>query len=157
MDLYAIVKLVHVLVAIIAVGFNLSYVIWLVKGKMETSHLLFSLKGIKLMDDKIANPCYILALLSGLTLTYIAHYNILATPWIFYSLILFAFMGIVGFGFYSPTLSKQIKILQALGSDSAEYKAIDKKQTMLGIVLFTLALLIVAIMVIKPQLPTIQQ
>ena len=45
MSLYQILKFIHVFAAIIAVGFNFSYIVWLVKGKMEKEHLLFSLKG----------------------------------------------------------------------------------------------------------------
>jgi len=50
-----------------------------------TTHLcdLFlsqDLKGIKLIDAKIADPCYLLGLLTGLGLAYVGNYNILATP-----------------------------------------------------------------------------
>jgi len=58
-------------------------------------------------------------------------------------------MGIVGFGLYSPTLSRQIRILKEQGSGSAAYKAIDRRQTILGILLFTLALVILFIMVTR--------
>ena len=150
---YPIIKFIHVLAAIIAVGFNLSYVVWFAKGKIEHSHLLFALKGVKLMDDYIANPCYILGLLTGGLLAWLGGYNILATGWIFYPLIIFAIMGIVAFGFYSPTLSRQIAILQDQGPESPAYEAIDKRQTLLGIILFFLALVIVVIMVVKPALP----
>jgi uncharacterized membrane protein len=150
---YPLVKLLHVLSAIIAVGFNLSYVVWLVKGKMEKDNLLFALKGIKLMDDKIANPCYIFSLLTGLLLAWMGGYNILTTGWIFYPLVLFSIMGFVGFGLYSPTLAKQIALLKEQGSNSPAYAAIDRKQTILGVILFSLALAIVVIMVLKPALP----
>jgi len=150
---YPIVKFLHVLSAIIAVGFNLSYIVWFAKGKMEHAHLLFALKGIQLMDNYIANPCYILGLLTGGLLAWLGGYNILATGWIFYPLIIFAVMGVVAFGFYSPTLSRQIAILKEQGHESPAYEAIDKRQTLLGILLFFLALLIVVIMVVKPVLP----
>ena len=59
-------------------------------------------------------------------------------------------MGILAFLVYSPTLKKQIAVLEKLGSDSPEYKAIEKRQLLVGIILFALAISIVAIMVIKP-------
>jgi Predicted integral membrane protein (DUF2269) len=151
MSLYQILKFIHVFAAIIAVGFNFSYIVWLVKGKMEKEHLLFSLKGIKLMDDRVANPCYGLALITGFAMAYVAGYNILAVPWILYPLILFAIMGILAFGFYSPTLKKQIKIVEECGGDSSEYKAIEKRQMLIGGILFVLAVAVVAMMVIKPS------
>ena len=153
MSVYNILKLAHIFTAIIAIGFNLSYIVWLVRGKFEVSHLLYSLKGVKLMDDRIANPSYILSAISGLALAYVGGYNILNTGWIFYPIVLFILLGILGFGFYSPALSKLIRALEKYGSESPEYKKSDKKQTILGVILFTIALAIIAIMVLKPQLP----
>jgi uncharacterized membrane protein len=153
MTVYNVLKLIHILAAVIAIGFNLSYIVWLVKGKIENNHLLYSLRGVKFMDDKIANPCYVLALLTGVALSFVGNYSILSTGWIFYSLMLFAVVGTIGFGFFSPTLSKQIRLLQEKGRDSTEYKATDTKQTILGVILVVLALAILAIMVIKPALP----
>lgn len=150
MTLYQILKFIHVFSVIIAVGFNFSYIIWMVKGKMEKDHLLFALKGIKFMDGRVANPCYGLILISGFTMAYIADYNIFSVTWIFYPLVLFGIMGILAFGVYSPTLKKQIILVENDGMDSPEYKAIEKKQMALGGVLFTLAVAIIAIMVIKP-------
>ena len=150
MSLYQVIKFVHVFSVIIAVGFNFSYIVWLVKGKIQKDHLLFALKGIKLMDDKVANPCYGLAVTTGFAMTYYGGYNILAVSWILYPIILFSIMGILAFGFYSPMLKKQIAVVEKLGSDSPEYKAIEKKQMVLGTILFVLAISIVAIMVIKP-------
>src|SRR5688572_3551380 len=151
MSFYQILKFVHVFAAIIAVGFNFSYIVWLVKGKTEKEHLLFSLRGIKLMDDRVANPCYGLALITGFAMAYIAGYNILTVPWIFYPLVLFGIMGILAFGFYSPTLKKQIKIVEEYGGDSPEYKAMEKRQMLVGGILFVLAVSVIAIMVIKPS------
>jgi hypothetical protein len=150
MTLYQIVKFIHVFSAIIAVGFNFSYIIWMVKGKMEKDHLLFALRGIKFMDGKVANPCYGLVLISGFTMAYVAEYNILAVTWIRYPLILFAMMGLLAFAVYSPTLKKQIVLVEKGEMDTPEYKAIEKKQMILGAVLFFLAVAIIAIMVIKP-------
>ena len=59
-------------------------------------------------------------------------------------------MGILAFGFYSPTLKKQIKIVEEYGGDSPEYKAVEKKQMAIGVTLFALAVAVVAIMVVKP-------
>jgi hypothetical protein len=150
MTLYQVIKFVHVFSVIIAVGFNFSYIIWMVKGKMEKDHLLFALRGIKFMDGKVANPCYGLILISGFTMAYIADYNILSVTWIFYPLVLFGIMGILAFGVYSPTLKKQIAMLEKQDMDTPEYKAIEKKQMIVGAILFTLVVTIIAIMVIKP-------
>jgi uncharacterized membrane protein len=150
MSLYQIIKFVHVFSVIIAVGFNFSYIVWMVKGKMEKEHLIFALRGIKFMDGKVANPCYGIILISGFSMAYIADYNILSVTWIFYPLILFGIMGILAFGLYSPTLKKQIVMLENNGMDTPQYKAIERRQMLLGGVLFALSVAIIAIMVIKP-------
>jgi hypothetical protein len=150
MSFYQILKFIHVFAVIIAVGFNFSYIIWMVKGKMEKDHLIFALKGIRFMDGKVANPCYGLILISGLTMAYLAGYNILSVTWILYPLILFGIMGILAFAVYSPTLKKQISMLENDTMDTPEYKAIEKKQMGIGAILFLLAVTIVGMMVIKP-------
>jgi hypothetical protein len=150
MTLYQVVKFIHVFSVIIAVGFNFSYIIWMVKGKMEKDHLLFALRGIRFMDGKVANPCYGLILITGLTMAYIADYNILSVTWIFYQLVLFGIMGVLAFAVYSPTLKKQIDTLERQDENSPGYRAMERKQMVVGAILFTLAVAIIAIMVIKP-------
>jgi uncharacterized membrane protein len=132
------------------VGFNFSYIIWMVKGKMEKEHLIFALKGIKFMDGTVANPCYGLVLISGFTMAYEADYNILSVGWILYPIIMFGVMGVLAFSIYSPTLKKQIAMLEHDGIDTPAYKAIEKRQMVLGGVLFSLAIAIIAMMVVKP-------
>lgn len=150
MTLYSTLKLFHILAAIVALGFNLSYPIWLLKSRKQEEHLLYSLEGIKTLDNWIANPCYLLSLVTGFWMSMIAGYPILETKWIFYSLIVYGLMSIIGFGIYTPLLSKQIKILKSEGVNSETYKKIDKKQTPFGLILYVLALTIVFLMIIKP-------
>jgi uncharacterized membrane protein len=150
MNIYPVLKLIHVMAAIVAVGFNLSYIIWFIRGKRETQYLAFSLKGIRMMDNWVANPSYIVSLVTGLLLCFFGRYNLIQVHWILYSLILFGIMGVVGFGIYAPSLKNQITVLEEKGFQSIDYKRADKKQTIWGVVLFLLALFIVAMMVIKP-------
>lgn len=151
MTLYSIFKLLHILAAIVALGFNLSYPVWLLKSRKQEEHLLYSLEGIKTLDNWIANPCYLLSLVTGFWMSIAAGYSILETKWIFYSLIVYGLMSIIGFGIYTPLLSKQIKILKSEGAYSETYKKIDKKQTALGLILYVLALTIVFLMITKPN------
>jgi uncharacterized membrane protein len=151
MSLYTFIKFLHILSAIIAVGFNFSYAVWTTRAKYAKEHILFALKGIKTLDDWLANPSYILSLITGHVMVLMTGMNILKVSWLLYAEISFALMGIIGFGFYSPVLRKQIKILQEQGIESEAYKAIDKKQTKIGFSLFVLALVLVGLMVFKPM------
>ena len=54
---FQFLKFIHVLLAIVAVGFNASYGIWLARSasapQATQSHVL---RTIKFLDDRIANP-----------------------------------------------------------------------------------------------------
>src|SRR2546430_17100462 len=68
MTWYSLLKFVHVLLAITAVGSNITYAAWNIRGAREPQHLAFALKGIQFLDNRVANPAYGLLLLTGLTL-----------------------------------------------------------------------------------------
>src|SRR5437879_1491913 len=76
-----LIKWVHVLSAITAVGLNMSYGIWLARAGKNPEHLAFTLHGIKILDDRMANPAYGLLLVTGLAMVFMAPYPI-TTPWI---------------------------------------------------------------------------
>jgi hypothetical protein len=45
---------------------NASYAIWLARAAREPQHLGHVLRGVKLLDDRFANPAYGLLLVTGL-------------------------------------------------------------------------------------------
>lgn len=147
---YAILKASHILMAIAAVGANLSYPLWLYIGHKNEKYLPFALKGIQQLDDYMANPGYILSLLTGLGLCWYLHINPLTTFWLWSSLLLYALVAAAGIGIYSPLLKKQIAALAAKGTQSPEYKAIQKKGNYTGVIIFLLAFTILILMVAKP-------
>jgi uncharacterized membrane protein len=147
---YALVKFLHIFFAIVAVGFNATYGIWLARAQRDPNHLDFALRGVKVLDDYFANPAYLLLLLSGLTMVLIAGYPLFTTFWLLAALILWVIIVAVGFGLYTPTLSRQIRVLATSGAKSEEFQALSTRGTILGIVLGVLVLLIVVLMVFKP-------
>jgi hypothetical protein len=56
--LYLLLKWLHVLAAIVAIGANVTYGIWIARASRNPDVLPFTLRGIKLIDDRIANPAY---------------------------------------------------------------------------------------------------
>jgi uncharacterized membrane protein len=149
--LYLALQFLHVLAAIIAVGFNATYAIWLIRGQRNPAHLDFALRGVKFLDDYVANPAYIALAITGLSMFFIAGYP-LTTFWLDAAAILFIIVAILGFGFYSPTLSAQIRALANSGAESAEYRALSARGTAVGAALGVLVVIIVLLMVIKPTL-----
>src|SRR6266851_1627022 len=86
---FLIVKYIHILAAIVAVGLNLSYAVWIIRAQRDPGHVPFTLKGIKFLDDRIANPAYGVLLLTGLLMVFLAGYSF-TTLWIAAALVLFA-------------------------------------------------------------------
>jgi hypothetical protein len=59
--LYPILKWLHILSAIVAFGANLTYGLWLFRVEKNRASLLFTLRTVKIMDEWMANPSYVLA------------------------------------------------------------------------------------------------
>lgn len=150
MSLYVLLKFVHVLLAIVALGFNASYPIWLARAQREPAHALPILRGIKTLDDRFANPAYALLLVLGLAMTFLAGLP-LSTFWIAAALALYVLLVLGGGLLYSPTLKRQITALEAGGPNSAEYAQLSRRGTLVGGLLSLDVLLIVFLMVTKPS------
>jgi uncharacterized membrane protein len=151
MSLYNIIKFVHVLSAIIAVGLNVSYGIWIGRSRRSPEHMGFVLRGIKFLDDRIANPAYILLLITGIAMIIVGD---VATNrlWIGLSIALYIVVAILGLGFYTPTLRRQIEAYDRSGPDDPEYQRLSKRGSVLGGVMGVIVFVIVFLMVVKPGL-----
>lgn len=147
--LYPYVKLVHVLLAMVAVGFNASYGIWLARAAREPAHLAHVLRGIKVLDDRFANPAYLLLALTGVANVLIGQIPF-TTPWVLGGIVLWAVVLAVGLGVYTPTLRGQIAALDAGGAASPTYVRLAARGQGVGVLLAALVVAIVALMVLKP-------
>jgi uncharacterized membrane protein len=152
MTVFSWVKFAHVLMAILAVGFNASYGFWLSRAAREPEHELHVLRGIKFIDDRVANPAYGVLLLTGLWMVIISPWE-LTTFWIAGSLVVYV-VGIIilGLGIYTPTLRRQLRVLEAQGPQSEEYRWLSRRGTIVGIATGILVIIIVGLMVLKPTL-----
>lgn len=149
---YDILQFLHVLFAIVAVGFNISYSVWLARAARDPSeHRLYVLRGIKVLDDRIANPAYGLLLITGLWMVAISPLE-LTTLWILVSLILWVVVILVGLLMYTPALRNQAGALESEGPDSDAYRRAELRQRVIGIGLSIPVVVIVFLMVTKPTL-----
>ncbi|HEY3209308.1 MAG TPA: DUF2269 family protein [Actinomycetota bacterium] len=148
-SLYTFLKLLHVLLAIIAVGFNASYGIWLARAARAPEHELHVLRGIKFLDDRIANPAYALLLVTGISMVLVGDLS-LATFWLATSLALYGVLVVVALVLYTPTLRRQIAVLEGQGAASAEYRRLAQRGMAVGAVLGVIVIAIVFLMVTKP-------
>ena len=145
---FLLLKWIHVMSAIVAVGANVTYGVWGARAKGEPEHLGFALRGLKFLDDRIANPAYGILLVTGLIMAFTT-YSI-TTRFILAGLILFVLMAVLGGAVYSPALVRQIKALDTEGAASRAYQAADARARGVGMFLGLLAVIAVFVMVFKP-------
>ncbi len=148
MSWYSLLKFVHVLLAITAVGSNITYAAWNARGAMEPQHLSFALRGIKFLDNRVANPAYGLLLLTGLALVVVGKWGL--RGWIIAALILFVILIVVAVGFYSRVTNRQLQVLETAGESSPAYQQLAGQARLYGIASLVIALVIVFVMVVKP-------
>lgn len=148
---YEILKFLQVVLAIIAVGFNASYGVWLARAARERDHEAFALRGVKVLDDRFANPAYGLLLVTGLLMLWVGDLD-LTQFWLLAALVLYAVAIGVGLFVYTPTLRNQISVLASSGPTSPEFEALARRGTTVGIVLAVDVIAIVFLMVTKPVL-----
>jgi uncharacterized membrane protein len=148
-DFYPWLKTLHIFFAIVAVGLNISYGIWQVRAQREQEHTGFALRGIKFLDDFVANPSYVGLLVVGIILVLVGPYEF-TTFWIAVAIGLYLVLGVVGLGLYSPTLRRQIAAYESGGAQTAEFRALGNRGRVLGIVMGVIVVAILILMVVKP-------
>lgn len=150
MDVYTVTKFLHVLFAIVAFGWNASYGFWLARAAREPQPTqLFTLKTIKLMDDRVANPLYGLLALTGLFMVFTAGYP-LTTRWIASALVLYVVAIVMAFTLITPNFRTALRALESEGVESPAYKKAMSRGRTLGAVIGVVVLAIVFLMVTKP-------
>lgn len=148
---FLIVKYIHILAAIVAVGLNVSYVVWIMRAQREPAHVPFALKGIKFLDDRIANPAYGVLLLTGLLMVFLGGFSF-TTLWIDVALVLYVVLIVLAVRFYTPSLREQIKLAEAGDTTSAAFTSLARRGQITGQALGLIVLVILAMMVFKPHL-----
>jgi uncharacterized membrane protein len=147
---YLVIKFIHIASAITAVGANITYGLWNARAGSEPAHAGFALKGIKFLDDRIANPAYGVLLLTGLVMVFMQWH--ITDLWIVLALVLFVVVAVLGVAVYTPLLRNQIRLVDAGDTSSAEYVRLANRSRMLGPILGVVVFVILVMMVFKPHL-----
>ena len=148
---YLVLKFLHIASAIVAVGSNITYGVWSVRAAGDPATTTFALKGIKVLDDRIANPAYAVLLITGLAMVFAGHWSITAL-WIIVALVLFLAVAVLGIAFFSPLLRNQIRLAKAGQTSSAEYARLAGLSRRFGPGLGLIVVVILVMMVFKPSL-----
>lgn len=149
MDVYPWVKVIHIALAIVAVGFNISYGIWQARAAREPEHMGHVLRGIKFLDDRVANPAYIGIAVAGVIMVLIGPYRF-EQLWLIVSIGLYVVLAAVALLLYTPTLRAQIAAYESGGATSAEFVRLGARGRALGAVLGVVVGVIIVLMVVKP-------
>ncbi len=150
MSWFLLLKTLHVLSAITAMGANLTYGVWGARAARDREHLGFTLRGIQFLDQRVANPAYGVLLVTGLVMA-VTTYTI-TTRWILTGIILYVVLAAAAGAMFTPTLRRQIGALDAEGADSVAYRAADARARGIGMFLGVLLVVAVVVMVVKPTL-----
>lgn len=149
MEYYLYLKLVHISCAIIAIGANMTYGVWITLAKQQPESTVFALRGIKRVDDRVANPAYFGALITGHIMIVVADIPF-TTTWVWLANALFIAQGLLALPFYTPLVKKQIAVAETEGINSEEFKHLERRANPLGWALLALGVAILVVMVFKP-------
>jgi uncharacterized membrane protein len=145
----------HVLGAIVAVGFSLSYALWLRRADVAgVTERAFALRTISWIDRRVTTPAYALQLITGLVLVEMLGLRILDQLWLELSLGIYAVVTVVAITRFAPAHRTQTALAQRLsrGDDVADaYREASRRAARWGSVVVALTLTIVVLMVTKPS------
>ncbi len=147
---YLVLKYVHILSAIVAVGANITYGVWSVRARREPPHFGFTIKGIHFIDSRIANPAYGVLFLTGILMVVIGRLG--PRLWIVVAVVLFIAIAVIGFAYFAPLVRAQMRLVDAGDTSSPEFERLARRNAFIGPLLGVLVLVILAMMVFQPNL-----
>jgi len=144
-----LLRFAHVLVAIVAIGANLTYALWLRIGERDPEHLAYTIRGIRAIDRHVANPAYGLLLVTGLAMIFVSGVP-LTQGWLLVALALYVAAALVGYFVFGPVVRRELAALERGGVTDPEYLRFRGHARRLGVLTTTVVLSILALMVTKP-------
>jgi uncharacterized membrane protein len=148
MSLVLILKLIHVLAAIVAVGANVTYAFWLRAAGREPARLVFVIETVRTLDTRVANPAYGVLLITGVLMVMAGQYSF-ETAWLALAIALYVVVALLGIFAFAPAIRRQLAEAER-DPTSAAYEIAARRSSRLGWLTTAIVLVIVALMVLKP-------
>lgn len=146
----------HVLGAVVALGFSLSYGLWVRRGEADGPQgRAFALRTISWIDRHVTTPAFISQLVTGLLLVAVIDWDLLRLAWLELSLGIYVVLTVLAITVYGPSFRRQRELAEAIAEGSApeaDYAGVASEATAWGIVVTVFTLVIVVLMVWKPAL-----
>ncbi len=145
---FLLLKLIHVASAIVAVGANVTFAIWMSRAHRDRDHLVFAIETIRVLDRRLANPAYVVVLISGVLMVARGAYSF-TTGWITAAIALYFVAVVVGIVAFGPTVRRQLAEARRDLSSPA-YDELARTNDRLTFVTLAIVTVIVVLMVTKP-------
>jgi uncharacterized membrane protein len=145
---FLVLKLVHVAAAIVAIGANVTYAIWMSRAHRDRAHLVFVIETIRFLDRRLALPAYGLVLLTGVVMVARGVYSF-TTGWIVAAIGLYLLAVGIGIVAFSPTIRRQLAEARRDPS-SAAYAELARRNNALTVVTLAVVAAILVLMMTKP-------
>lgn len=143
-----VLKFVHVVAVVLALGANVTYAFWLSRARHDRDRILFAIEGVRRLDRRLANPSYVVVLITGVWMVLAGMYSF-ETGWIAVSIVLYVVVAIMGITLFAPAIRRQVAAAEA-DPAGAEYAAAARRTTLLAAITVATVLVIVFLMVTKP-------
>jgi uncharacterized membrane protein len=147
--MYLGLKFLHVLLAITALGANLTYGWWIVRARKNPEAAVLIMRTVKMIDDRMANPAYGFLLITGAIMVWVGGIGF-GTLWVWLSVTLWLVAMAVGLFGYTPILKAQIAAIERGGPESPESEALSRRANAVTVVVAIAIFAILYLMIFKP-------
>lgn len=145
---FLLLKLIHVVSAIVAVGANVTYTFWLARAHHDRDHVVFVIETIRALDRRIAIPAYVAVFATGVLMVAGGAYSF-TTGWIAAAIALYLVTFVLGIVAFGPTVRRQLAEARRDPSSPA-YADLARANHRLTLVTLGMVGAIVVLMVTKP-------
>jgi uncharacterized membrane protein len=149
--MYLTIKLLHILLAVTALGTNLTYGVWFALAARRPDVAVPIMRGVQQLDGYVANPAYVLLLPTGALMVWLGGIGF-GTHWVDAAMTLWLILALLGFFGYSPLLRRQIASAEREGVNVPATRAIALRANIVTVMLAVVVLAIFVLMVFKPSL-----
>jgi uncharacterized membrane protein len=149
-EAWVVLKYVHILAVVVALGANFTYAFWLTRAGRDSERLVFVIESIRRLDRRVANPGYIVAAIAGVGIDLTGPYRF-ETPWIVAAIVLYVLVAVLGIALYAPAVRVQLELARR-APESEAYGAAARRAQALGLLVTAIVVVIVGLMVFKPAL-----
>ncbi len=155
-DVFKIVLVLHVLGAVVALGFSLSYAAWLARGDAAGGERrVFALQTVSWIDRRVTTPAYVLQAVTGVTLVLLTDLDRFREAWLVLAIGIYVLLTVLAIARFTPAHRRRMALAEQLavgGGDADAYEVARGVATRWGVVVTALTLLILVLMVWKPRL-----